>query len=283
MSNIPKDLHNKLTSTAAEIDPRFKQQLKNSLFKEETMSVSISQRIKRFLKYVRTAPALAVFAALVIVGTSSALVATTRTNNARNAEIEVPADLTGVMKFEDIRTIATKDVPGGTIKGIELENEHGTLLYKVKFADGSVRFYNAKTGEAVSKAEVQSNDPVPANLQSDIGTEQARSIAQAKRPGQTITKIELETEEGVTVFSVRFSDGGRVDVKASNGDVVRVVNASNSGSTSSSNSGSGSSQSSGSNDNSGSGSSGSGSDDSGSSHSGSSNSGSGSDDSGKHN
>ena len=63
----------------------------------------------------------------------------------------------------------------------------------------------------------------------------ARAKAQAERPGKTITKIELESEEGVIVYSVRFSDGGRVDVSAVDGTIKRVKDASTSNSGSSNN------------------------------------------------
>ncbi len=60
---------------------------------------------------------------------------------------------------------------------------------------------------------------------SDSVTEQeARTIAQNQMPGKTILKVEHETEHGVNVFSVRFSGGGRVDVNASDGNIVRTEN-----------------------------------------------------------
>jgi uncharacterized membrane protein YkoI len=52
----------------------------------------------------------------------------------------------------------------------------------------------------------------------------ALTTAQAVFPDKSITKIEVETEEGRTVYSVRFSDGSRVDVDALTGVVVRKQN-----------------------------------------------------------
>ncbi|HEX7259601.1 MAG TPA: PepSY domain-containing protein [Candidatus Saccharimonadia bacterium] len=49
----------------------------------------------------------------------------------------------------------------------------------------------------------------------------AKSIAMAQHPGSTIRKVELETEDGVLVYSVRFVDGARVDVRASTGAIER--------------------------------------------------------------
>lgn len=280
MTYIPKDLEQKLTSTAAEINPRFQQQLRTSLFKEDTMSNST--KFKRALHYVSTAPALAVFAAIIIVGSASAFVATEQANTARDTEIAVPSNLEGLLSFDDVKAIAMKDMPDVAISAIELEKEDGQMVFKVKFANGNVRLYDAMTGAPVMKDDELEDEDVQATLHATISAAEARSIAMMHHSG-TITRIELETEDGVTVFSVRFADGGRVDVNAMDGSVMRVRGAdddndgnsgpsSNSGSDDSamSEDRSGSGSGSGSGSNSGSGSSGSGrsgSDDSG--HSGS--------------
>jgi uncharacterized membrane protein YkoI len=225
MSSLPRDLEKKLGPSSAEIDPKFKQKLKQSLFKEKKMAAS--NPFTRFLKYTRSAPALATLTALIIVGSASGLVATHQANNARQAEIEVPANIDNLLSFEDVRAIADKDTSNGPITGIELEKEDNGMVYKVKFSDGSIRIYDAKTGKAVSDSSKEENDDnIPAHFNSNITAAQARSIALKQRSG-TITKIELETEEGVIVYSVRFSDGGRVDVSVANGAVLRVRGASN--------------------------------------------------------
>lgn len=237
MNRIPRDVRRKLDSSAAEIHPAFQTALKKQLFTGEPMARKQSST-KSFLNYVRSTPALAVLAAIVIVGTTSALVATNRANVAHQQEIEVPANLDGLLPLDDIRAIALKDAGDASITGIELEKEDEGLLYKVKFSDGSFRLYDAKTGEPVVASSDTDNDDVSVkDVANTIGLAEARRIASEQRPGATITKIELESEEGVIVYSVRFSDGGRVDVNAKTGDVVRVRGASNSGS-GSSNSGS---------------------------------------------
>lgn len=229
MNRIPRDVRKKLQSSAAQIDPEFKAELKTQLFhKEDTMAKKQSP-VNNFVRFVRTTPALAVLAAIVIVGTTSALVATNRANVARDQEIEVPANLDDLL-----RTIAEADSGGASITGIELEKEDEGLLYKVKFSDGSIRYYDAKTGDAVNPKSENDDDEVPASSFSGGNSlAEARQIAAHERPGKTITKIELENEEGVVVYSVRFSDGGRVDVSAETGNVLRVRGASNSGSGSS--------------------------------------------------
>jgi uncharacterized membrane protein YkoI len=151
--------------------------------------------------------------------------------------IELPENLSNVLGVEEMKTLASSDAPAGaTITGVEIENEHGAVLYKVKFSDGSFRLYDAVTGLAYVETTdtVETNESVPADFVPGVSLQQARDIASAKRPGKTITKIELEMEEGKAVYSVRFSDGGRVDVNASDGSVVRIRQANESSTNSSS-------------------------------------------------
>lgn len=64
----------------------------------------------------------------------------------------------------------------------------------------------------------------PANPTTGLTLAQAEAIAQNQLPNKTIARAELENEEGIQVFSVRFSDGSRVDVDASTGAIVRTQN-----------------------------------------------------------
>lgn len=138
----------------------------------------------------------------------------------------LPDDLSGIKSIDEIKTQAVGSLDGASILGIELEQEDGGLVYKVKLSDGRVLFYNAVTGEVATGSsdddEEDSDESIPADFVAGITVEQARAVALEKRVGQTIKKIELETEDGVQVFSVRFTDGGRVDVNAKTGEVVRV-------------------------------------------------------------
>lgn len=58
----------------------------------------------------------------------------------------------------------------------------------------------------------------PAGL---ISLSDAQAIAQAQFPDKTIRKVEAETEHGILVYSVRFTDGSRVDVSAADGSIVK--------------------------------------------------------------
>lgn len=251
------------------INPKFNSRLKNQLFQRRFNMAN--QRKQLNIKDLFKQKAFLFSAALsliVVVGASAVAVQKGQQSNARQGEIEkkleLPKNLEGVISISAMKTIAAIDVPtGSTITEVELENEDGVVLYKVKFSDGTFRLYDAKTGARHTATDnVEVNNTVPGDFVASISLQRARDIASQQRPGKTIIKIELEKEDGVVVYSVRFSDDGRVDVNASNGNVMRVRNGSTSTSTQTSTSGSDSSGTSGSDDSS---NSGSGSDDSGTS------------------
>lgn len=68
--------------------------------------------------------------------------------------------------------------------------------------------------------DTSTTPPAPSSS-STVTLDQATAIAQAVFPDKTVQKVETETEHGVQIFSVRFTDGSRVDVRASDGAVLR--------------------------------------------------------------
>lgn len=224
-----------------EIDSRFKKRLYNQLIKEAPVAKAKKSINPTYIKQALfQAPITAIFALslILLVAVSGYALQSNKQSSSRGETIsdklEVPADLSGVLSVADMKSKATADIPSGAkIVSVELENEDGSIVYKVRFSDGSIRIYNAKTGAPIVKTVSDDDSANDANL--TVSLQEARNIAAAKRPGQTITKIELETENGVRVYSVRFADGGRVDVNANTGAVVRISNSETSGSSSSSN------------------------------------------------
>lgn len=72
-----------------------------------------------------------------------------------------------------------------------------------------------------NRVEVEDDDDVAIPAGS-ISVDQAKAAAMAVFPDKTFNKVEVELEDGIVVFSVRFADDSRVDVQASDGAVVRV-------------------------------------------------------------
>lgn len=261
-------VYNKLEDNNLTISPRFKVQLSNTLMKmENNMARAKSSQSKPSMwRNQKSLQGLLVIA-LLFVGTASAVAWQAKKDVSLHQSViednlQLPANLDDVLSVAQIREKAVADQPtGASITQIELENEEGSVVYKVKFSDGSFRLYNARTGDRFVKNEVTELDStVPAGFVAAITLQQARDIAVAQRPGQTVIKIELETEEGAVVYSVRFADGSRVDVNATNGTVVRVKTVDKSSSNSGSSDSSGDSSDDDDSSNNGSGSSGGGSD-----------------------
>ncbi len=148
---------------------------------------------------------------------------------------EIPLDLEGVKTVDEIRELSLAELPEGEIVSVELELEHGTLIYKVTFADGTVKMYDAKTGEVYvddhedGDDEGESEDELKENGEAfnpnkKVGLTVANAIAIAREqfPGSRVEKVEVEVEDGVVVFSVRFTNDARVDVDSDTGEVVRT-------------------------------------------------------------
>lgn len=239
MSKKHNLLHKALADDNLAIDIKFKNALRERILntKENTTMAEKKHQQLNFKQLTKQKKFIYAggFAMLLVVASTFYAVNNRNDSLAREAEIkdiiELPENLSNVLGIEEMKTLANTDTPSGaTITGVEIENEHGAVLYKVKFSDGSFRLYDAVTGLRYIETtdSVETDESVPSDFVLGISLQQARDIASAKRPGKTITKIELEMEEGKAVYSVRFSDGGRVDVNATDGSVLRVREASNS-------------------------------------------------------
>jgi uncharacterized membrane protein YkoI len=135
----------------------------------------------------------------------------------------LPADL---MTVDAVKALITTATPGTALTSVELQQEGGKYLYRVKLAGGSTVFYDAKTGVLVTHAKTDDDtetDESPASLATKITLDQAKSIAQTARPAGVISKIELEAEEGKVVYNVRFVDGARINVDADSGAILKTV------------------------------------------------------------
>lgn len=141
----------------------------------------------------------------------------------------LPSNLSDVLEVAKVKELATQST-SATVKDLELDNEDGVLVYKVTLSDGSLVVLNAKSGQKLKNNEVKVEDDgeaenaLPANFTVAVSLGKAREIALTKFPDGTVSKIELDVEDGKVVISVRFADKARVDVDAATGTVVRVKN-----------------------------------------------------------
>ena len=138
-----------------------------------------------------------------------------------------------LLSIDEVKDLSTVKSAGSAVSEVELEEEHGAWLYKVQLANGKELFFDARSGEATDKNDRMMNDNHQAmpivndtTLQS-ITSRRAAQIAKDHNGGGIIRKIERETEHGAAIYSVRFNDGARVDVQASDGAIVRVESGDN--------------------------------------------------------
>ena len=179
------------------------------------------------------------------------------TNDTPQASVEtqteasvLPTQLTDIKSVDEIKTLATRGAGDLSITGVELEMEEGKAVYVVHFSDGSTQSFDAKTGTKLQLADNKNDDidktkNLPDGFVAGLTIQEAIDKAKAELPNQVVRKVEMKVEDGVVLYSVKFKNGGRVDVNAADGTIVKKVEGgqSNSGSSNSEHSNSGSSSS----------------------------------------
>ena len=142
---------------------------------------------------------------------------------------DLPTDLTDIKSVDEIQTQAATDAGTGlTIVGVELETEEGKAVYVVHLSDGSVLTYDAKTGNKLTMKDNGNDDidktkNLPAGFVAGVTIQQAIDAAKVALPNATVRKVELKVEDGVVLYSVKFKNGGKVDINATDGSVIKTV------------------------------------------------------------
>ncbi|MGC9041490.1 MAG: PepSY domain-containing protein, partial [Roseiflexus sp.] len=110
------------------------------------------------------------------------------------------------------------------VKPAELVLYQGAPAYEIVFDAGAV-YVDAQSGTVLANTLAQPVASQPVNAEQaaasqPVNAEQAAQIALAYRGGGQIRKVELERERGIDVYEVKFTDGAKVYVAASDGAVV---------------------------------------------------------------
>lgn len=175
MARIPRNITAHVASRQLKVSNKFKQNLMQSLLEEDNHMANKRMNLLDILRQQKKfLPVGAVVAAALIVGGTYAMVNNRNEQLAHEQSTQLPTDLSNIVPIEQIRTTALQDVPTGSVIGVEVEVEDGVLVYKVRFADGTVRVYDARTGtpiiEQVSDDSVnddQNEDAQDENEQED--------------------------------------------------------------------------------------------------------------------
>lgn len=142
----------------------------------------------------------------------------------------LPDDIVGIKPMNEILASAQAEIGERQVIQIELNQEDTALVFEIALNDGGSLVYDAKTGEKLTinvddvenEKDDDGDDPLLAGFKPSVSLQDVLSKAKAEHPSVNARKIELEVEDGVVVFSVRFVDKFRVDIDATDGTVVRI-------------------------------------------------------------
>jgi len=135
------------------------------------------------------------------------------------------ANLDGLLTTDKIQEITAQDKPGAKVSQIGLVQAGSGPVFHVQLADGSSLDLDARSGAKVHNAKVGDDSEgaqIPAGFTPAVDFAKAEQIAQGQVTQGSVVRIELKTEEGKTVYDVRFSTGTKVLVSATDGSVVKV-------------------------------------------------------------
>lgn len=137
----------------------------------------------------------------------------------------LPSDLLPIDQVSDIALESSTDT---SLNAVNLTIEDGIYVYEIHLSNGKTLYINAQTGKIITKeatvkdeSETDTSEK-PVKVAPSISFEDARKKAISLHSSSQVTKINLETEDGKLVFSVRFADKFRVDIDAVSGEVVRT-------------------------------------------------------------
>lgn len=142
----------------------------------------------------------------------------------------LPSDIAAIKPIDGILAGAQTEIGTRPVIQIELNQEDSGLVFEITLKDGTTLVYDAKTGEklttSIKDVETEKDDdgdnPLPAGFRPTVSPQDALTKAIAQHSGSNVRKIELEVEDGIVVFSVRFVDKFRVDIDAKTGSVLRI-------------------------------------------------------------
>ena len=132
---------------------------------------------------------------------------------------ELPADL---MTIDEIKSIVFEESPNVEVHTVVLEKSADEYQYKTQLNNGTVIYFNARTGKRISTTHNDAHIAAPPIESINIGFNDARQIALASNPSGVVSKIELLNENNTSTYCVWFGDTEHIDVRANDGVVTHV-------------------------------------------------------------
>jgi len=135
-----------------------------------------------------------------------------------------PAKLTDLTDIATIQKSALDGKEGATLTGVQLKTEDGKLVYQATLSDGSVLTFDATTGAKLSEEKEKADHAaksLPANFSGGIGLAKAVEVAKTTVPNSAVRELELEEDDGLLVYRIKFANEAQVDVDATTGAIIR--------------------------------------------------------------
>lgn len=156
------------------------------------------------------------------------------------------ADETGYIGTEKAKEIAIEKAGGGEVVSLEMDIEDGRMVYEGELVKDGVEYdfdIDALDGTVIKweKDGYDGSSTAPSSL---ISKEKAKEIVLNKIPGASITKLELDEEDGIWLYEGKAKLGETVyefEIKADDGSIMEWKSESKNGTASSSSSSSSSS------------------------------------------
>lgn len=183
-----------------------------------------------------TLEALIVVLVVVVIGAAAYFVSQRNSSSVANtatAADHLPSTLDGLKPFKQVQAKALDKAGDTDIVSANLEEHDGKPTYMFKLANGRILLYDAKSGGLVTDKKTtvgKEGQVLPDQFIPSITMDEAMATAKAQLPDKDVTRITLQNEQRVVVYSVFFTKGGRVDVNAKTGELVKVLKGANSGS-----------------------------------------------------
>lgn len=133
-----------------------------------------------------------------------------------------------LISINQAKSIALKKVPGATIHKIDLDYEGGKAIYEIELYLNQYEYdlkLDARTGSGISIKKELRDGYTASKPQGTtfISKQQAKSAVLAKLPGATVTKIELDREDGVYELELRKGNVEYdAEVNARTGQVIFI-------------------------------------------------------------
>lgn len=138
-----------------------------------------------------------------------------------------------IMNRDKIMELVNKQVPSGTMTDIDLDRENGTWIYEVEvYKDGKEYdlAFHAATGELLwnythnDDWNWRSDSTTVQSSNKYISMDEAKQIALRNAPGATVTKCELDHDDGRAVYEIELRKNRweyDFEIDAVNGNILK--------------------------------------------------------------